>query len=208
MRERIKNNFKKEIKSYTKQVQLLSSYYETYKEMKYGDKNIEKVYKVAPNFFSICRRAMLDETILILCKFLDKKYKSKKNLLLFINKIESELKKGYISSEKKDIIKKIEVFKNQLENLAINNSLYSIRDKVIGHFDYIEPSKDFLLENSFKDKEIETTIEKIKEILDYLSDVVGAGKNQYNYLNENDFKKLVFFCLKNIEDWYLYFKVA
>lgn len=139
--EKEKERIKKLIDQYFKELAYLHSLFEIFFQLRYGDKEWNKIYKISPVFFNVIIKALLSESILVLCKFIegiDNNERSKLNLNSFLKRLKhnQEIFKDLPDEERKHLNESFENFEEKLKSYKpVIKNLLKWRDKFIAHFD-------------------------------------------------------------------------
>lgn len=184
--------------SFSKEIQYADSTFETYFIMKFGDKRWEKAYSVAPAFFSLAIRSMLNEALLTLAKLYERGNRSDKNFIKLLNYIEGNLK-SFDDSKKSLLLSEI---RNQRELLSTKESEISKvlvwRDKLIAHNDneYFSNPTKIGEDVGLSAEEIRDLIQISMNLLNCFSLIIFEEKMAARYLNFDDVKQLISCVLK------------
>lgn len=190
---KLTNEINKMLKTYAHEIQYVDAIFEIHYMMQFGDKKWEEAYKIAPAFFTLSRRSMLNGVFTTLSKLLKHSKNKDMNLHAFLCKLESNYKKikGIDNDEFLRAIKKHKT--NISEKKDIIEKISCFRDKVISHYD-----KEYFASRDVKGAEVNISAEEIRDIIEYISELVNEFYYQINkseiyfrYTNYDDIKSLM-----------------
>lgn len=187
----------KTIEIFSKESKYAHITFETYFLMKYGNKEWEQAYKVAPAFFSISIKGMLNESLLTIAKLFEKN--SDNNLFKLLNIIDAN-QLVFKSEKKENLINEVRKYRVILESKAEPISkIKKWRDKLLAHYDnefFTEPQKigDDI---GLSAEEIRDLIHTAHCLLNSFSCIITGQRISEVYYNYDDIKYLIGIVLKS-----------
>lgn len=197
------------LEAYSKEILRADACNQLYFDMRYNNgrnERVDEVYKIAPAFFSLSRKALQTEAFLAVSKLYEPEGRADFNLFKLMTFIKGNAK-NIDSNRYKELNKLVNELEAELrvKSELATNLLY-IRDKVIAH-----NSKEHFLEVKEKNYPNTLTFEDVIELIAYAStcinkvssfvfDSVYHHKYTAGWHNSgHDFDNLMNFCLKHID---------
>jgi hypothetical protein len=205
MKERLKGM----LIAFSKEIQVAAACNQCYFDISYSNgrnSEWEKVYRIAPAFFSLARKGLQTEAFLSISRMYEAEGRADYNLYKLLSFIEGNSK--LIAGEKNiELIRIIEELKKGLDNRQqVADKLLYFRDKVIAH-----NGKEHFLEIQGKNYPDGLSFEEIVELIDYAGTLVNKvssyvfGHTTHMKLingwlnNGHDVDQLMDFCLKHLK---------
>lgn len=197
------------LEAFSHEILRANSCNQLYFDMRYNNgrnERVDEVYKIAPAFFGLARKAIQTEAFLAVSKLYEPEGRADYNLFKLINYIKGNAKniEPERYKELNKIVCELETELKSKSGVAVN--LLYVRDKVIAH-----NGKEHFLEVEPKNYPNSLTFEEIVELIDYASNCVNkissfvfdtAYHHRYTdgwYNSGHDFDTLMNFCLKHLD---------